>query len=351
MKRVEFFIVGNGLAGTMLAFEMLKNDIEFRIISSPEKSRASEVAAGMINPLVFKRLTKSWLVDELLPVAIKRYKYLENLLNERFYFEKKILKPLSGQEKELWLERKRDRAFQNYIYSVDDFSPVENVIPAAAFAQVNGAGFVALSSFLKLTDIYFRKQGLIIDAILDLQRMRPDSLSFSIEDFEASKIVFCEGAHIRHNPLFQWVKMVPVKGEVLLIHAPALSEEYILNKKVFVLPVGKQHFKVGSTYEWRNLNDIPTDEGKSSIIERLEKVINCDYEIVQHRAGVRPATADRRPVLGAHPEYKRNFVFNGLGTKGVMLAPYFAREMLIFLTSKNYKLNREVCVERFYKNL
>ena len=349
MKKVEFFIVGNGLAGTILAFEMLQNNIEFRIVASPKKSRASEVAAGMINPLVFKRLTKSWLVDDLLPVAKETFQRLEQLLGERFYFEKKILKPLSVQEMTLWLERKQNQDFSSYISAVDDFSPVENVMPAAGFAQVNGSGYVALSSFLELADNFFRSQNLIIETTLDIQQIKPDSASYKVEDAEASKIIFCEGAHFRHNPLFEQVKMVPVKGEVLLIHAPALSEEYILNKKVFVLPVGNQRFKVGSTYEWSDLSDIPTESGKLSITERLEKLISCDYEIEHQWAGVRPATADRRPVLGRHPEYENLFVFNGLGTKGVMLAPYFAREMVALVTSKNGVLNSEVRLERFYK--
>jgi glycine oxidase len=164
MKQIEFFIAGNGLAGTMLAFEMLRNNIDFRIIASPEKSRASEIAAGMINPLVFKRLTKSWLVDDLLPFAKETYQNLENLLGAKFYFEKRILKPLSAQEKELWLERKQNPDFSNYIFLVDDFAPIKNVKPAAGFAQVNGSGYVALSSFLKLADNYFRTKNLIIDS-------------------------------------------------------------------------------------------------------------------------------------------------------------------------------------------
>jgi len=349
MKRVEFFIVGNGLAGTMLAFEMLKNNIEFRIISSPEKSRASEVAAGMINPLVFKRLTKSWMVDELLPVAKERYQNLENLLGEQFYFEKKILKPLSEQEKELWLERKQNQAFNSYISLVDDFSPVKNVMQAAGYTQVSGSGYVALFSFLKFADNFFKKQNLVVDATFNIQQIKPEADYFEVDGVKASKVIFCEGAHIRHNPLFQWVKMVPVKGEVLLIHAPTLSEEFILNKKVFVLPVGNQRFKVGSTYDWSDLSDIPTEQGKLSITERLENVITCDYKIENQWAGVRPATIDRRPVLGRHPGNRNLFVFNGLGTKGVMLAPYFAREMVSLITSLNYEVIPEVRVERFNK--
>lgn len=115
MNKVDFLVVGQGLAGTMLAFEMLGQNLDFKIISSPLKSKASLVAAGMINPLVFKRLTKSWLADELLPVMESRYKYLESLLGERFYFPMDILKPLSKQELETWKAKKTLPDFEKYI--------------------------------------------------------------------------------------------------------------------------------------------------------------------------------------------------------------------------------------------
>ncbi len=127
MKKVEFFIIGNGLAGTMLAFEMWKNNIDFRIVASPEKSRASMVAAGMINPLVFKRLTKSWMVDELLPVMKEKYRELENLLGTPFFYVKDILKPLSEQEMQLWQERRNNHEFSKYITAVEYDCEVEAV--------------------------------------------------------------------------------------------------------------------------------------------------------------------------------------------------------------------------------
>ena len=99
MTTIEYFIVGQGLAGTLLAFEMLENNIDFRIISSPVKSKASNVAAGMINPLVFKRMTKSWILDDLLPVMKSTYLKLESVLNEKFYIEKEILKTVVGTRK------------------------------------------------------------------------------------------------------------------------------------------------------------------------------------------------------------------------------------------------------------
>lgn len=347
MKKVEFLIVGNGLAGTMLAFEMLEKQLDFRIVASPSKSRASEIAAGTFNPLVFKRLTKSWLADELLPEMKNKYNKLENFLGERFYFEKPILKPLSEQEKQLWMERKTNPEFSGYISGVEPVSPEKSLLPASGYGVVQGSGYVSLKLFFHLSDQYFREKGVVIQSDVNFDSVQPKENKFKIEDVSAEKIVFCEGAHLAVNPFFSFIKLVPTKGELLEIFAPGLSENYILNKLVFVLPVGNQRFKVGSTYEWKDLSELPTEKGKQSITERFEKLTSVDYSVVQHWAGIRPAISDRRPVLGVHPKHKNLFVFNGLGTKGVMLTPYFAQEMVSFLITKNYEINSEADVQRF----
>lgn len=347
MKQVEFFIVGQGLAGTLLAHEMWQNKIDFRIVTSPQKSKASMVAAGMINPVVFKRMTKSWMVDELLPVMKETYNELENILGERFFFEKDILKPLSEQEMLLWKERSVEPGLIKYIRSPNDKNGIEHIKTAVGYGRVTGSGFVHLSKFLHASEQYFRKKKMIIDSTFSFHNYNPEDINYTIEDITASKIVFCEGHHLSENPLFNFVKLKPVKGEILLVHVPELSEEYILNKKVFVLPVGNKRFKVGSTYDWEDLSEQITEKGKSSITERLENLIKTDYAIEYHWAGIRPTVIDRRPVLGYHPKFKNLSVFNGLGTKGVMLAPSFAKETLKFLTNRNYSILKDVDLNRF----
>ncbi len=347
MKKTEFLIVGQGLAGTILAFEMLRNNIDFRIVSSSVKSKASLVAAGMVNPLVFKRLTQSWLVDDLWPVMQKTYSELENILGERFYFKKDILKPLSEDEKLLWQKKQINPEIAKYIVSIDAISKVKPISKAAGYGRVTGSGYLNMNTFLNLAESYFRARNLIIDSTFNFNQINPADNSFEIENITTDKIVFCEGHHVTENPFFPFIKMNPTKGEVLLIHAPELSEEFILNKKVFVLPVGNRRFKVGSTYEWKDLTETTTENGKASIVERLDNLILSDYKIEEHHAGIRPTVSDRRPILGIHPEFKNISIFNGLGTKGVMLAPFFAKEMIRVLTIDNYFTQKEARLDRF----
>lgn len=347
MNNIEYLIVGNGLAGTLLAFEMLDLGMNFRIMVSPEKSKASMVAAGMFNPLVFKRMTKSWMADELLPVMKRRYFELEDRLNEKFFFEKDILKPLSGQEMLLWEERRIDPEFIKYIQSVNTDGQFSGTKIAAGFGVVTQSGYLKLPVFLGLAEKFFRRENKIIDETFRFETFNPESGPWQHGEWNFTKIIFCEGSHASENTFFNFLPLRPVKGEILEIYAPQLSEEFILNKKVFVLPIGNQRFKVGSTYEWEDLTGQPTQKGKKSIIMRLDELISADYQIEHHRAGIRPTVSDRRPLLGRHPKWNQLYIFNGLGTKGVMLGPYFTREFIKTLTISNYSLSEEVNIERF----
>ncbi len=345
----EFLIIGQGLAGTLLAFELFNKGLDFKIVASAEKSRASSVAAGMINPLVFKRLTKSWMVDELLPVMSYTFSELEQLLNEKFFFHKTIIKPLSEQEKQLWETKQSEGNLSDYILSVQDKKPFASIIDAAGYGCVNQSGYVDLSTFLNAAKFFFKKRGLLIEETIDFNDFEITGNSANHNNLKASKIIFCEGSHIIHNPFFSFIKMVPTKGELLLIYSEKLPEAGILNKQVFVLPIGNHRFKVGSTYDWNDLSEKTTKEGENSIINRLDNLISEKYTLENHWAGIRPTVSDRRPILGFHPEYKNLAVFNGLGTKGVMLGPYFAKEMVKVITKKEDNfLPSEIHVKRFF---
>ena len=89
-----------------------------------------------------------------------------------------------------------------------------------------------------------------------------------------------------------------------------------------------------------------TEKGKTELVDKLKKVLKIPFEIVNHQAGIRPTVNDRRPLIGLHPKHPTLAIFNGLGTKGVMLAPYFAQQFYSFLEENNV-LEQEVDIKRF----
>ena len=343
----QFLIVGQGIAGSLLAYNMHKAGMNFKIISSLDLRKASDVAAGLFNPLVFKRLTKSWMVDECLPVMFDTYRELEQVLGHSFLHDMDIIKPLAENEIDMWKERKQQEDFSNYISDVGINNYGKGINDFHSYGRVTNSGYLHLSKMLKKMRKFFKQEGVLIDSYFDYKDLGFIDNQITWHGVQAKTIVFCEGYRAIDNPYFTKVKFSPTKGELIEIECEGLQEEFILNKNLFVMPVGKQRFKVGATYDWKNIDEDTTDEAKQDLLSRLDKMINLPYKVINHWAGVRPTVSDRRPILGIHPLHEHIAIFNGLGTKGVMLAPYFAREMVRFLSVNDYPIMPEVDIKRF----
>jgi len=95
--------------------------------------------------------------------------------------------------------------------------------------------------------------------------------------------------------------------------------------------MGDGTYKIGSTYDFKELNTTPTEKGKLQVVEKLEALVSLPYKIMDHWAGIRPATYDRRPFIGLHPDYPQVGLFNGMGSKGISMTPYLAQHFYEFL--------------------
>jgi len=351
-KQVDYIIAGCGLAGTVLAQTLMRQGRPVMIIDDPGLSSASKIAAGVYNPIVFKRLVKSWRADELIPVMDDFYNEAEKVLDERFYFKKQIVKLFTDEnEKTFWLKKTAEDA-GNYLSKEihDDFLPGVVYAPLGA-AEVKNAGNLDTKKFLDVFRNFFREKDSLIEEKFDYEQLIREENSVSYKNIKAKKIIFCEGYRAIENPFFKELPFKLTKGEILTIKLPDDVEiplNKVINKGVFILPLGDNTFKAGATYEWNELNEEPTEKGKNELLEKFRKVIKVPFEVLEHRAGIRPTVNDRRPLLGFHPEHPSIAIFNGMGTKGVMLAPYFAKHFAEVLENKA-TLDPEVDIRRFGK--
>jgi glycine oxidase len=125
-----------------------------------------------------------------------------------------------------------------------------------------------------------------------------------------------------------------------------LKLQNIINTSIFILPLGKDLYKIGATYNWYDKSSTPTEEGKAELVLKLNEVITCEYTIVEHQAGIRPTVKDRKPIIGTHPQYERLHILNGLGTRGVMLGPFMAKTLYDHIES-NKSIPKEIDIKRF----
>ncbi|MEO6903742.1 MAG: FAD-binding oxidoreductase [Bacteroidia bacterium] len=351
-KHYQYIISGQGIAGTVLALTLIKKGKSVLIIDEPTLSQASRISAGLYNPIVFKRLVKSWMADELIPIMDTFYNDCEKLLNEKFYFKKEIVKLFSDEtEKEFWLKKTKEEAGKYLSAIIDTNFFTDTITNPFGAAKVMQAGNLDTALFLKIARCYFKNKGMLLEEALDYNVLEQGEKKISYKNYTADKIIFCEGFKAIHNPFFNWLPFKLTKGELITIKFKSdfsIPTKMVINKGVFILPLGNGTYKVGATYEWKDLTELPTENGKNQLIDKLKKIINIPFEVILHEAGVRPTVNDRRPLIGIHPEHTSFGIFNGMGTKGVMISPYFAQQFVDFL-EEDLPLHQEVNIARFNK--
>jgi glycine/D-amino acid oxidase-like deaminating enzyme len=84
---------------------------------------------------------------------------------------------------------------------------------------------------------------------------------------------------------------------------------------------------IGSSYENDFDTPEPTEAFYNSTVASLQNILKIPFSIQDRLAGLRPAVIERRPFVGMHPNHPAIGIFDGMGTKGCSLAPYFAQQL------------------------
>lgn len=337
MTSVDYLIIGHGIAGATLAQELLRRGRSVLVLDTPQPDSASNVAAGLMNPVAGKRYALAWRAEELMPAAVEFYRTLEARFAQQFFFEAPILKLFSSVgEQNTVLARSADHPWGRFVDEADAALPaVPGLKQEFGGLRIQHGGHVLVREVLAalaaegiaaswLQHETFAWEQLVAD---------PDGgsgLRYA-NRVHARHVVCCEGAAAVQNPYFHWLPLTPNQGEVLNVECPGLSNEFVLNKGAYVVPLGNGQFRVGATYRWPPFAAGITDDARQELSQRLEAMTDQPFRITEQRAGVRPAVRDRKPLLGTHPAHSGVHIFNGFGSKGVMMAPRLATLMADWL--------------------
>lgn len=346
-REYDYIIVGQGLAGSCLALELLDHGKNIIVFNDSKGHSSSRVAGGLINPITGRKMVLTWRAKELFPFLNSFYKKAEVVLSAKFYHKTPIYRPfISVEEQNEWQGKSVDPNFEPFIERVVTISESENVVtdPYGGLLLRNSA-YLDTKVFLDSVNEWLTKTDCVINEKFDIDSLNFIENSVVYKGIKASKIIFCNGVEGANNPYFSEIKFRPVKGEVLKVKInPTLNKVY--NRGVFIMPREGSH-TVGSNYNHQDLTWTPTESGRNEIETKLKSILINPYEVIDHRAGVRPSVSDRRPVLGGSKEKEQLVMFNGLGTKGVSLAPFFANQLVNCLINGG-KIDKEVNVNRFY---
>lgn len=346
----DYIIVGQGIGGTLLSWFLKQRGKSYYIIDNNHNGAASKIAAGIINPITGRKYVISWRIDDFLAFANQTYSEISKYLSCQIANPKTIYRSLNSiMDENTWEARKLDPVAGKYIVeeaSTEEFEGKVNGINS--FGVLKGSIQVKIPEIIAKFKSIFEEEGLIHYEKFDYNQLEISEDRVSYKNVSAKQIIFAEGYQSQHNPFFSYLPFEPAKGDVLIIRIEGNPFESILKHKTFIAPIDDNHYWVGSDYRWTFKSNRPNPLKKEEIIEKLDEILNVPYEIVSHLAGVRPCVSGRRPFLGKHHREPRISIFNGLGTKGASLGPYWANHMIEHLENDS-ELDEAVNIIRFDK--
>ena len=345
---LDYIIVGSGLAGIAFCETAFENNKTFVVIND-DSQNSSKVAAGLYNPVILKRFSQVWHATQQLTILNHYYTNLEHKLNCKLDYKLPIHRKLfSIEEQNNWFTATDNLHLSEFLSSKLIIAKKPFIDSIFGFGEVLKTGFIDTKVLITEYTNLLKNQKIYINETFNHSNLiiREDLIEYN--NIKARHIIFAEGFGNLTNIFFNYLPIDGTKGELLIIKAPNLDLNEIINSSIYVIPVGQHLFKVGATYNWDDKTNLPTENGKSEIIENLKKLISCNFDIIEHRAGVRPTVKDRRPLIGTHPKHKILHIFNGLGTRGIMIAPELA-PILYNHIENNIPLDDYIDIKRYDK--
>ena len=324
----DFLIVGQGVAGSVLAWTLDQRGCSVIVADDPAQPSASSVAAGIVNPLTGRKLVRTWKADDLFPFLHQFYTDIEQALGVQFFHPKSIYRPYrSLNEQTDYSALVADPAIRQYVSQVVDNESYSCCInnPLGGL-EVTQAGWLDLTEFVRIIKGYFIRKNQYYEGKVSDSDLVISDKKVAWQGIQVDKVIFCDGAQGPESSLFGYLPYNPVKGQILTAVAERYSIKNIVNQGLFILPIRDGLIRVGATYSWHDLDWQTTDEGLSFLESKLAAILTVPYQVVAQQAGIRPSTKDRRPFVGNHPERAPVAIFGGMGTKGVSLAPYLAEQ-------------------------
>ena len=342
---VDYIIVGSGLAGLMLCEQLRSRGKSFIVVSNISQ-QASVVASGLYNPVVLKRFNMAWHADKHVTEALSVYKKLEDHLNIKVDDQRPIYRIFNSiEEQNNWFLAADKPKLQQFLVPkiIENNNP--NVRAPFGYGEVKYTGRVDTKLLLEAYRNDLKAKDLFIEESFDYSKLEVTH-HIRYKDIMAKKLIFAEGFGMKQNPFFNTLPLEGTKGELLVIHAQDLKLDVILKSSVFIIPIGNDHYLVGSTYAWNDYSNTPTESAKNELLEKLQKVISCAFKVMHHRAGIRPTVIDRRPLVGQHEQHKDLYLMNGLGSRGVLVAPTVAKDLIAHIED-GVPLPTEIDINRF----
>ena len=325
----DLLLIGQGITGTWLSYYLEKYGVPHLVIDAYKENSPSRVASGVINPITGRRMVKTWRIDELLPFAFDAYTEMGATMDQVPVRKSRIIdQHVTPQMKLAFEDRMREEP--QYVarpQNENDYLPFFHY--ELGYGIIEPVLLLDIHAVLNQRSRQLEANGQLIRENFDWNQVQLKEEGIQYGDITAKHIIFCDGLSAFTHPLFKNLPFAASKGEALWIEAPELPDDVLVKKGMSLVPWSPGVFWVGSTYEWEFDTTEPTQQFYTQTEAHLKQWLKVPFRILDHKAAIRPATLERRPFVGFHPLEPRVGLFNGMGTKGCSLAPFFARQFVL----------------------
>ncbi len=334
----DAIVVGQGLAGTALAWNLTWRHQRVLVIDRDEPVTSSRVAAGLMTPITGKKLVPSWRWDRFWNSATTFYRRVEQQTSSSFFYPQRIVRLLATPQEQQYFAKRVESELAGLIQQPEPLvSAAEFDDSLGGFEMVEG-GRLAVLAYLAASREYFQRDDAVIKSEFDPNNdveLMANGVRIPRLNVTARRLIFCQGIDATSNRWFQNIDFKPAKGEILTVRIEGLSEERIVSHGVWLMPLGDGLFRAGATYEWKNLDSIPTRTARVEICQRLHDFLRLPFEVVEQDAAVRPILRHYYPVVTVHRDHPQLGFFNGLGSKGALQAPWLADHFAGYLLGEH----------------
>ena len=357
-KQIDFLIIGQGLAGSMLAFELINRGHTVMVLDNSHYGSSSYVAAGIINPITGHRLNLTTGFVDFFQRANAFYKDLEEVFSQEFIRSVEQVRLIKNKGQASYFDKRmQEPCYQDFLHTSDQQQLFSK--PEYGCASIKQTSVVDTKSLLKEIQTWLKQQSAyqqikidysriditdsgvgysdICDASInnsDLNKIELNNLDFNNFDtnnsenhgrheinLNAKYLIFCEGYQAINNP---WLKHLPfklAKGEILSVK-PNSIKQAMLSWGSWLVPTNDGAFKLGANYDWNSTELEKTESVKQKLLDSLASHTNIKKpDLVNHEVGVRPTTIDRQAFVGPIKALKNTYCFNGFGSKGCLTIP------------------------------
>ena len=342
---LDYLVVGSGIGSFCLCKRLADENKSFSVVSDFRNS-ATQVAGGIINPIILKRFKPFWKAMAFYNEAIRFYDDLQIQLDDNILSKKDIIRVFSTIEEQNNWYAALDKPVLNEFLETKLLDQDDQLKSKFKLGQMHNAFLVDAKKILTYFHNQFLKNQTYYHSRFDYSKLIFHTDFIVYDELQVKKIIFTEGFQAMFNPFFNYLPIYGNRGDYLVFKSSNLRLDKLIKGRNFLIPLGNGFFKFGATFDRNNLTNVTPVDYQYSLIRSLQSLIKSDFEVVRFESGIRPNIKDRRPILGQHPVHKGLYIMNGFGSRGIFMSPLLSKWLYHYLEDDK-NLPHEVNIKRF----